>query len=178
MKLLRFTPLFAVLIALTGAQAQHQPYAGQHAREIKALSEKEVRDLLEGAGMGYAKAAELNHYPGPAHALDNAAALGLSLSQREALEALMKRHKSEARELGAKVVRLERELDALFAERRASAELVDAKLAEIASAQARLRGSHLKTHLEAAPMLTAAQTARYEELRGYAAGAASPQHRH
>ena len=43
-------------------------YAGQEAREIKALSAEELGDLL--AGKGLAKAAELDGYAGPAHVLE------------------------------------------------------------------------------------------------------------
>jgi Spy/CpxP family protein refolding chaperone len=117
--------------------------------------------------MGYAKAAELNHYPGPMHTLELADKLGLSAEQRAAMASLMRRHKAEARELGAEVVRLERELDALFAHGKATAELVDAKLTRLGAAQARYRGSHLKTHIEATKLLTPEQIARYDGLRGY-----------
>ena len=58
--------LFAVLaIVATTATSSAQtasPYAGQERRAIKALSEEEIRDLLEARGMGLAKAAELNSY--------------------------------------------------------------------------------------------------------------------
>ena len=40
------------------------PYAGEQGREIKALSTKDIDDLTQGRGMGLAKAAELNRYPG------------------------------------------------------------------------------------------------------------------
>jgi hypothetical protein len=79
----------------------------------------------------------------------------------------MARHKEEARVLGAEVVRLERELDALFAGRTATAASVDAQLARIGSAQARVRGSHLKTHIEATALMTPEQVERYARLRGY-----------
>jgi hypothetical protein len=52
--------------AAAAAHAQHQPYAGQQQRDIKALSADEVKQYLEGAGMGYAKPAEPNQHPGPA----------------------------------------------------------------------------------------------------------------
>jgi len=42
------------------------PYAGSENREIKALSTDEIASYLQGKGMGFAKAAELNHHPGPA----------------------------------------------------------------------------------------------------------------
>ena len=39
------------------------PYSGQETREIKAVSKDEITGYLSGDGMGFAKAAELNHYP-------------------------------------------------------------------------------------------------------------------
>jgi Spy/CpxP family protein refolding chaperone len=96
----------------------------------------------------------------------------LAPEQRASLEALMKRHNAEARNLGAKIVRLERELDRLFADRKATPALVDARLAEIGAAQARVRGSHLKTHLEATALLTPDQVAKYDAVRGYSPGSA------
>ena len=164
----------AILLLAASASAFAQspaPYAGEQSRVIKALSEDEVKSYLAGAGMGYAKAAELNRYPGPMHTLELADKLDLSPDQRAAIESLMKRHKAEARELGAEVVRLERDLDALFAQTKATSGLVDAKLAEIGAAQARYRGSHLKTHIEATKLLTPDQVARYDALRGYTGAA-------
>ena len=162
----------AVLWAALPAAAQHHaaPYAGQQSREIKALSEKEVGDLLAGAGMGFAKAAELNRYPGPMHALEHADALELSSAQREALASLLARHKAEARALGARLVDEERQLDGIFASGRADAASVDAALARIGETTARLRGSHLKTHLETTRLLEPRQVDRYVRLRGYGEG--------
>ena len=156
--------------ATTSEHAGHgaTPYAGQQARDIKALSADEARWYAEGAGMGFAKAAELNGYPGPMHALENADALALTPAQRGAIEALMRVHKAEARELGAEALRLERDLDTLFASRRATAATVDAKLAEIATVQARLRASHLKAHIATTALLTPEQVDRYNRSRGYA----------
>lgn len=177
--------LLVFVLSAAAAFAQHghqpaQPYAGQQHREIKALSGQEVKDLLEGAGMGYAKAAELNRYPGPSHALEHAAELGLSEAQREQLAQLLARHKAEARELGARVVELERELDALFAARKAQERSVDRVLEALGAAQARLRGSHLKAHLATTRLLTEQQVDRYAKVRGYADGQAGSHgmHRH
>ena len=171
------TRLALLLVVLAGctpaAQTGHHhgagasPYAGQQSREIKALSEQEVRDLREGAGMGFAKAAELNRYPGPSHALELATALGLTAEQREALAGLMGAHKARARVLGERVIALERELDALFASRRASAAEVDRVLAAWGDAQAQLRAEHLKTHLRTTELLTPEQVERYVRARGY-----------
>lgn len=165
----------ALAVAASGAMAQSMeqhrhgsaPYAGQQSRAVKALSHDEIAGYEQGAGMGFAKAAELNGYPGPAHVLENAAELELTPAQREAMQSLLDRHKREVKALGAEVVRLERELDTRFAHRHVTPEVIDAKTAEIAAAQARVRASHLRTHLEATAILTPGQVARYNALRGY-----------
>lgn len=159
-----FTTLFVAGFALAN------PYAGQQERSIKALSDDEVKGYLAGAGAGFARAAELNSHPGPMHALELAEPLGLTPAQRGNLTRLMALHKAQARGLGAEVVRLEGELDALYAERCATRELVEAKAAEIGAAQARYRAAHLTTHSETSRLLTAEQIARYNRLRGYVPG--------
>ncbi len=64
--------LFALCLSpsLTLAQSGHSPYVGREQREIKSLSPGDIQMYLQGHGMGMAKAAELNHYPGPKHVLD------------------------------------------------------------------------------------------------------------
>lgn len=143
------------------------PYAGQQSREIKALSETEVQDLLEGAGMGFAKAAELNGYPGPMHVMEHADALALTAAQREAIGRLLQRHKARARALGAEVVALERELDRQFATRTATPEGIGRTLQRIGQKAAELRAAHLEAHLETTALLTPSQIGRYTALRGY-----------
>ena len=150
-----------------GAHGQASPYAGQQSREIKALSDQEVKDLLAGAGMGMAKAAELNRYPGPMHALELADRLDLTPEQRDRLSTLMHRHKAQARKLGERVVALERELDALFARGKPTPAEVERLSVAIGEAQGRLRADHLATHLETTSMLTPEQVERYVRARGY-----------
>src|ERR1700682_4763348 len=70
------------LLGLVCASAADMPYAGQQTRTIKALSDQEVSDYVEGRGMGSSKAAELNHYPGPAHVLADSSRLELTDRQR------------------------------------------------------------------------------------------------
>jgi Spy/CpxP family protein refolding chaperone len=150
-----------------GASGTTSPYAGQQSREIKALSEQELKDLLAGAGMGMAKAAELNRYPGPMHALELADRLALAPEQRDRLAALMHRHKGQARKLGEQVVALERELDGLFARGKPTAGEVERLTIAIGEAQGRLRAEHLNTHLETTALLTPEQVDRYVKARGY-----------
>ena len=151
------------------AQAPGGAYAGQQTRAIKALSEQDIAGLLEGQGAGFAKAAELNGYPGPAHTLELQDRLGLSPGQVAASQNLMAAHKARARALGATLVDAERKLDALFAGQQASRESVDSATREIGALQARLRAEHLATHLTQTALLDVHQIERYSVLRGYAA---------
>jgi ketosteroid isomerase-like protein/Spy/CpxP family protein refolding chaperone len=175
-KPMRFLATFILAAAAGAAQPQHQPYAGQHERDIKALSAEAVKQYQEGAGMGYAKSAELNHYPGPAHALELADRLGLSPEQRAATRRLMDAHRADARATGAKLVESERALEALFR----TGKVDQAQLAEAVRRAADLQGeyrlSHLETHRRLRAVITDEQVARYDQLRGY--GSSVEQHKH
>ena len=155
---------------MAATAATRSPYSGEEDRAIKALSDADVKAYLEGAGMGLAKAAELNRYPGPRHVLDNVAALELSDAQRTAIEASFQRMKAEAVTLGRGIVAAEQRLDALFAERRASPATVSDLTREVAELQGQLRAVHLRAHVEVRALLTPEQIARYTTLRGYGSG--------
>ena len=164
--------LFISILAVAGCSGlpSPSPYAGQEGRAVKALSQREASDLLAGAGMGYAKAAELNGYPGPMHVLELATRLGLSAEQQAAVKALLDAHKAEARRLGAEVVQLETQLDALFASGGASTDAVDVTVARLAATAGQLRASHLRAHVTTTALLTREQVTRYAALRGYGGG--------
>jgi len=156
------------------AVAQHQHYAGEEKREIKALSPEEVKQYLSGAGMGYAKAAELNSHPGPMHVLELADKLALTPDQRSATAKLMEAHKAEARSIGARLVEAERALDALFRSGSASQESLARAVAEAAAVEGEFRLAHLETHRRMRALLSKEQVARYDVLRGYSAEARHP----
>ena len=160
------------LVLLAPPAYAASPYAGQEAREIKALSSEEVADYLSGTGMGLAKAAELNGYPGPAHVLELASELGLTPEQRAATEALFQKMQRRAVALGKELVEAEGALDRLFASHSASADTVKVSLTRIARLQGELRQVHLDAHIEQAGVLTPAQITTYVRLRGYDAGPA------
>ena len=147
---------------------QPSPYASEAPREIKALSADEQQAWLEGRGSGLARAAELNSHPGPMHVLELASQLKLSSEQQSRSRDLMDRHKAEVRELGQRLVALERELDGLF-NARSPVDRADAsRLAEaIGTLAGRIRASHLRTHIEQTALLTRAQVDLYDQLRGY-----------
>lgn len=149
--------------------APTQPYAVLTGRRIKALSEDQVADLLDGRGMALALAAELNGYPGPMHVLEHAEALRLSAEQRAVAETLRARMLAEARTLGAQIVALEQALDALFATAAADAGRLAALTASIGALHGRLRETHLAAHIAMRDALDPAQRDAYARLRGYAA---------
>lgn len=160
-----------------GAAPPASPYAGQESRAIKALSPEEIQDLLAGRGMGKAKAAELNRYPGPRHVLELADQLGLSAEQRAESERIFEAMQAEAGRLGAEIVARERELDGRFAAGTMTAPELERLLDELGTLESRLRMVHLRAHLAQRDVLTPAQRRQYEVLRGYDAGPATPEHR-
>jgi Spy/CpxP family protein refolding chaperone len=159
------------------ADAPTAPYAGQQARPIKALSDDDIAALLKGEGMGMAKAAELNGYPGPKHVLDLAAQLKLTVDQRQEVQAIFGRMSAAAKPLGAELVERERVLDQLFAKGEITPDRLAAETTAIAELQGRLRSVHLTAHLGTRALLNPAQIARYQQLRGYG-GPAAPMHHH
>jgi Spy/CpxP family protein refolding chaperone len=165
-------------LSLTVAVAGVSPYAGQQGRGIKALSDTEVADLLAGKGMGYAKAAELNGYPGPLHVLELADRLELTTEQRRRSRAIFDAMQSRARDTGARLIEAERELDRLFADRRATPKTLSATTARIGQLQAQLREIHLEAHLTQTQVLTPAQAVAYQRLRGYDRPAANTHQGH
>ncbi len=163
--------LLAIAVNHVASAAQPASYAGQEQREIKALSPEEIRDYLAGKGMGLAKAAELNRYPGPAHVLELAEKLRLDAEQRARSEAIFSAMQADAVRQGRLLVEKERELDRLFAGGGVTSEDLRAALEQIGCLQAEIRRIHLQVHIEQRKIITEQQIARYEELRGYASHA-------
>lgn len=160
------------LVLLAAAPFAHSaepasPYVGEETREIKALAPAQIEGLLAGRGLGYAKAAELNGYPGPAHVLELASELELSEAQLSATRALHSRMEEEAKSLGARVVAAEAALDQGFRDGSVSEAGLESSLGEIARLQAQLRAVHLVAHLEQRRLLSPEQVERYVHLRGY-----------
>ena len=155
------------IVVLAGCASAPSPYVAEQGRDIKALSADETASLLAGKGMGFAKAAELNGYPGPAHVLELAQGLQLTDKQRADTQSLFNAMQAKAMALGRELVDEERRLDRLFASKAADPASVGASLARIGELQAKVRASHLDAHLAQVRILTPEQTARYVELRGY-----------
>lgn len=146
------------------------PYAGQDLRDIKALSPEDTEAYLSGKGMGFAKAAELNGYPGPSHVLALAPDLALTAEQTRRTQSLFKSMESKAIALGRPLVEEERRLDELFSTKAITRDSLAQSLTRIGELHAQLRQVHLETHLAQIEILTPAQVAKYMALRGYLGG--------
>jgi hypothetical protein len=174
--------LFAVLaIVATTATSSAQtasPYAGQEQRTIKALSDEEIRDLLEARGMGLAKGAELNSYPGPLHVLQLAAQLGLSDAQRKATDSLYANMRQRALSIGRQIIEAERTLDRAFVNGAIEPATLRSQVGTIATLQGELRAVHLEAHLAQHALLTPEQISRYGLLRGYRGNSTPHDSRH
>jgi hypothetical protein len=171
--------LLAIMAATAISSAQTtSPYTGQEQRAIKALSEEEIRDLLEARGMGLAKAAELNSYPGPLHVLQLAAELGLSDAQRKATDSLYASMRQRALSIGRQIVEAERTLDRAFAHGAIEPATLQSQVGAIATLQGELRAVHLEAHLAQHALLTPEQITRYDVLRGYRGNSTPHDSRH
>jgi Spy/CpxP family protein refolding chaperone len=157
--------LSAAVMANGGSHAA--PYAGQDARAIASLSEQDIDALLSGQGHGYAKAAELNGYPGPAHVLELADDLNLSDVQRTKVQAIFDAMNAEARSLGAALVDAETALNVAFETGEIDAERLEPLVARSADIEAQLRAVHLEAHLQTKPLMNRHQIMLYDKARGY-----------
>jgi Spy/CpxP family protein refolding chaperone len=169
MRILIFAGLI-IGVALSASANQKSPYAGQEIRGIKALSQKEIDGYLSGKGMGYAKAAELNHYPGPRHVLDLSEQLALTREQKAKTKKLFESMKKQAVSLGRELIDREQELDRFFTNEAMDNKRLESILTGIGTLQAKLRYVHLSTHLQQKNILTPHQIQLYDRLRGYQSG--------
>ncbi|MFO7892187.1 MAG: periplasmic heavy metal sensor [Longimicrobiales bacterium] len=154
------------------AAAQHEghamdsSYAATGSDTVQTLTADEVAALLEGAGMGLARPAEMNGYPGPRHVLDLADSLALTPEQAEQVQAIFRAMHHRAVELGREIIDAEKRLDAAFAGD-ADAPALQAQVTALARLRGELRWTHLRAHLETVEVLTAHQRHSYDRLRGY-----------
>ena len=171
-----FAMMAMVCVPFCVAASNESPYAGEESRYIKSLSAQEIESLRQGDGMGLAKLAELNHYPGPKHVLEIADKLALTASQLEKTKAIFESMRAQAMIVGEQLVAAEAHLDMQFRQATIDQESLDASLREIGEISARLRYVHLEAHLRQRAVLQPEQIERYDELRGYRAG--THQHSH
>lgn len=161
-----------MMSAIAGdAAAQTSPYADLTGRSIKALPESQIRDLLSGAGMGFALAAELNGLPGPRHVLELTAELSLGHEQAAAVQNVFDRMEARAIDIGGRIVAAEADLDSVFATGTISVDEVRRRSEDLGRLYGELRAVHLGAHVETIALLSPEQIARYQVLRGYTEGA-------
>jgi Spy/CpxP family protein refolding chaperone len=168
--------MMSIVVAAAAAHTE-SPYVGQETRDIKALSPQDIDDYLNGRGLGYAKVAELNHYPGPRHVLELAHELALTPEQTRQTRAIFETMQAQAVALGRQLVEQEQALDRRFANGSMDAVSLQALVSEIGGLQANIRYTHLVAHLEQKVVLTEHQVQLYDQLRGYGA-AHGKGHRH
>ena len=159
--------LFLIMMPVHALASEQAPYAGEERRAIKSHSAQEVHSLQNGGGMGFAKVAELNHFPGPRRVLDACDELELSPSQLAATQALYEEMRRNAVDLGEELLLAESQLDRDFAAGAIRSDAIRDALLEIGTIRARLRYVHLESHLRQKQLLTAEQIKKYDELRGY-----------
>jgi hypothetical protein len=170
--------LLIFIPSISFAQSGNSPYVGQEKREIKALSAEEIEGYLNGQGMGFALAAELNHYPGPKHVLELEKKLRLSQEQLRKTMGIFATMHRQAIRLGRQIVDKERSLDDLFANQKITQIHLSDMTVEIGKLKGRLRAVHLKAHLAMKEILTSEQVDRYDELRGYRGSRGKQKHPH
>ena len=134
------------------------------------ITPEELDGLQQGEGMGFAKAAELNHYPGPRHVIDLATDLQLSDAQRQDVQREFDAMQAQARELGERIIEAERHLNMRFANDHIDEDTLRQATSEIAALYGELRFTHLSAHLHTKALLSPEQVAAYDALRGYHTG--------
>jgi Heavy-metal resistance len=156
------------------------PHGDASGPETLGLGADEVAELLEGHGMGQARVAEVQGYPGPRHVLEawGAGKFPLSSEQATRVQEIARDMAGEARRLGGLVVEAERELALAFRNGAIDAMGLGARVDRIAALRGDLRAVHLRAHLETRAVLDPTQIARYAELRGYAPSRGTPPHGH
>jgi Spy/CpxP family protein refolding chaperone len=162
--------LIGMLASPLVIRAATSPYAGSGSPDIKALSLQQIHGYLSGEGLGYAKPAEMNHYPGPRHVLDLADQLKLTAAQRQQAEQIFEHMRSAAIPLGQQIVAEERRLNELFATGTVDRQTLTSETAKIADLEGQFRDVHLSAHVAMRAVLTPEQIAEYDRLRGYASG--------
>ena len=151
----------------TSTPVPTSPYVSLRDNPIRGMSPEEVKELETGAGAGFARAAELNGYPGPRHILDLRDNLDLSEDQRAEVQKLYDAMNGEARQMGAEILQLETELELAFREGTIDGTTLETKVSNLAEKYGELRLLHLRTHLTAIQFLTPHQLTLYNQLRGY-----------
>jgi hypothetical protein len=153
------------------------PYAGQQHSSVRGLTEEEIAGYREARGMGLARPADINGFPGPLHVLELADALELSDGQRGSVQALYEQMRADAVALGEEFLGQYGALELAFRDGTITPESLDQRAAELGRLDGALRAAHLRYHLLTKAVLTPEQLADYRRLRGYGDGDMPTEHR-
>jgi hypothetical protein len=139
---------------------------------LRGLNSSEVTELRTGTGMGLARAAELHSYPGPRHVLDavHDGHLHATPEQVAAVQRIFDAMQADARRIGGDILAEEQALERAFDAATITETTLPAQVERIAMLRGQLRTTHLRAHLATRAVLSAAQVARYNEVRGYTVG--------
>ncbi|CAA9565171.1 MAG: hypothetical protein AVDCRST_MAG70-1978 [uncultured Thermomicrobiales bacterium] len=170
--------LAAILLELSGGATPGSgtPVAGDHAhggtsggRDIRALTSDEVVAIERGDGAGYARAAEANGIPGPAHSLELRDQLTLTVEQVTGLEALRASVQVDAVAAGERFLVAQAAFESdLRSSAIAPGDVVD-RVVELSRLEGELAAVHLAAHVATASILTPEQIETYNTARGNAA---------
>jgi uncharacterized membrane protein/Spy/CpxP family protein refolding chaperone len=144
---------------------KHSPSIANQYRDIKAHSMQKIAAYINGKGMGLAKAAELNHYPGSKHVLELSSQLNLSQAQITKTKNLYQNMHKQAVYIGQLIVEKEKILDALFSTQQINEENLRQVITEIHTYQGDLRFIHLKSHIQQKNILSKEQAKLYDAIR-------------
>ena len=161
--------LLTSFVLLADEKESHKSYyTGEVDRVIKSLSANDIKDLTLGNGMGLAKAAELNGYPGPKHVLEMQEELLLEKEQLTSIKLIFEEMKSQAKSQGQILISLEKELNDYFSDTTITNDTLKTTSKKIAEAKSNLRYIHLSAHIKTTEVLSKSQIKKYNQLRGYA----------
>lgn len=163
----RFATLLSIaaLTLIASPSAQHDQHHAATKTGPTALTAEQVQQLLNGEGMGLARPAELNGYPGPRHVLELKAELALTAAQEKRVDAIRQQMLERAIALGKQIVHAETELDSAFAGGTLSERELENRVQAIAKLQGDLRLAHLRAHLQTKPVLSSDQVKTYYQRR-------------
>ena len=159
------TLVLSLAAAPSSQHGHHAAPAAEGAPAPTGLTPEAVQQLLHGEGMGLARPAEMNEYPGPKHVLELKTELAITPEQEAKVLAIRKDVLERAKAIGREIVEAERELDAAFRSGRLSPADLSTRVQAIARLQGDLRNAHLQAHLQTKPLLTPAQVAQYYARR-------------
>lgn len=150
-------------------QTAATPYAGRYDPNavLRSLTPDETAQIQRGEGAGFALPAELNGVPGPRHVLDLAEALALTADQRAAVEAIAAEMTAAVIPAGERYLAALQSLETAFREGSVTEADLAHRVLEVYRLEGELAAAHLIAHLQTAALLTPAQIATYNRLRGY-----------